>query len=119
MRQRERLRRRLKLRENELKLIMTPIKSLAMVRRPLEKAFMCKSQFIFFFFHDSFRTVSLVFHMFAMGRASHLFLGGGGGGGLAKEKQTHAKEKNEKHRYTRKHVKTFMQVSLIFGIYIT
>ena len=42
--------------------------------------------------------VSLVFHMFAMGRASHLFLGGGevGGGGVAKEKQNHAQEKKEK-----------------------
>ena len=41
--------------------------------------------------------VSLVFHMFGMGRASHLFGGGGGGGrGLAKEKQNHAQEKKEK-----------------------
>ena len=40
--------------------------------------------------------VSLVFHMFAMGRASHLFWGWGGveggGGGLAKEKQNSRKE---------------------------
>ena len=44
--------------------------------------------------------VSLVFHMFAMGRASHLFIfffeGGGGRRGLAKEKQNHAQEKKEK-----------------------
>ena len=40
--------------------------------------------------------VSLVFHMFAMGRASHLFLGGGEGRGLAKEKQNHTQEKKEK-----------------------
>ena len=36
--------------------------------------------------------VSLVFHMFAMGRASHLFFGGEEGGGLAKEKQNARKE---------------------------
>ena len=41
--------------------------------------------------------VSLVFHLFAMGRASHLFFGGRrGGGGLAKEIQNHAQEKKEK-----------------------
>ena len=40
--------------------------------------------------------VSLVFHMFPMGRASHLFFGGEEGGGLAKEKQNHAQEKTEK-----------------------
>ena len=40
--------------------------------------------------------VSLVFHMFAMGRASHLFWGGGGGWGLAKENQNHVQEKKEK-----------------------
>ena len=44
--------------------------------------------------------MSLVFHMFAMGRASHLFfffgVGVGEGGGLAKEKQNHAQEKKEK-----------------------
>ena len=39
--------------------------------------------------------MSLVFHMFAMGRASHLCLGVRGGG-LAKEKQNHAQEKKEK-----------------------
>ena len=39
--------------------------------------------------------VSLVFHLFAMGRASHLFFGGRRGG-LAKEKQNHAQEKKEK-----------------------
>ena len=39
--------------------------------------------------------VSLVVHMFAMGRASHLFWGYEGG--LAKtEKQNHAQEKKEK-----------------------
>ena len=69
---------------------MTPIKSLAMIKESLEKAFTCKSRHD----HDSFRMVSLVFHMFAMGRASLFFWGGGagwrGGGGLAKEKQNHA-----------------------------
>ena len=40
--------------------------------------------------------VSLVFHIFAMGRASLFFGGGGGGGGLEKEKQSHAQEKKEK-----------------------
>ena len=43
--------------------------------------------------------VSLVFHMFAMGRASHLLFflrGGGGRRGLAKEKQNHVQEKKEK-----------------------
>ena len=82
--ERERLRRRLKLRDNELKLIVTPIKSLAMVRWPLEKAFMCD--------HDSFRTVSLVFHMFAMGRASHSFWWGGGGVSKRKTKSCTRKE---------------------------
>ena len=40
--------------------------------------------------------VSLVFQMFAMGRASHLFFGGEEGGGLVKEKQNHAQEKEKK-----------------------
>ena len=40
--------------------------------------------------------VSLVFHMFPLGRASHLCFWGEEGGGLAKEKQNHAQEKTEK-----------------------
>ena len=39
--------------------------------------------------------VSLVFHMFAMGRATHLFFGGEEGR-LAKEKQNHTQEKKER-----------------------
>ena len=38
--------------------------------------------------HDSFRMVSLVFQMFPMGRASHLFWGGGGGGRGASKRKT-------------------------------
>ena len=68
--------------------------------------------------------VSLVVHMFAMGRASHLFWGlggGGGGGGWQKQKKKKNKimhkKRRRKHWYTRKHEKTFMQVSpLISGI---
>ena len=51
---------------------MTPIKSLAMIKRSLEKAFMCKSHFMIMI-HSGM--VSLVAHMFAMGQASHLFWG--------------------------------------------
>ena len=64
---------------------MTPIKSLAMVRRPLEKAGTGVN-------HDSVRTVSLVLHMFAMGRASHLCLGVRGGVSKRKTKSCTRKE---------------------------
>ena len=50
---------------------MTPIKSLAMMKRSLKKAFMCKSHFMIMIHSE----LSLVVHMFAMGRASHLFWG--------------------------------------------
>ena len=41
--------------------------------------------------------VSLVFHMFAMGRASRLFEGGGGGGrGVSKRKTKSSTRKKEK-----------------------
>ena len=41
--------------------------------------------------------VSLVFQMFAMGRASHLFFGGKeGGGGVSKRKTKSCTEKKEK-----------------------
>ena len=40
--------------------------------------------------------VSLVFHMFPLGGASHLWFWGEEGGGLAKGKQNHAQEKTEK-----------------------
>ena len=93
---------------------MTPIKSLAMVRRPLEKAFMCKSQFMIM--THSERCLLFFTCLLWDGPAIYFW---GEEGGLAKEKQTHAKEKKEKNRYTRKHGKTFMQVSLIFGICIT
>ena len=71
---------------------MTPIKSLAMIKRSLQKAFMCKSH-VMITIHSEW--CLLFFHIFAMGRASHLFFWGGGGG-LAKEKQSHAQEKKEK-----------------------
>ena len=102
--------------ENELKLIMTPIKSLAMITRSLEKAFMCESH-VMIMIHSEW--CLLFFTCLLWDGPAIYFFGGGEEGGLAKEKQTHAKEKKEKNRYTRKHVKTFMQVSLIFGICIT
>ena len=74
---------------------MTPIKSLAMIKRSLEKALMCKSH-VMIMIHSEW---CIVFHMFAMGPASHLFFGGRrgwGGGRLPKEKQNHAQEKKEK-----------------------
>ena len=50
--------------------------------------------------------------MFAMGRASHLFLGGAGG--LAKEKQNHAQEKKEK-KYVHKEACENVYASLIIS----
>ena len=67
--------------------------------------------------------VSLDFHMFAMGRANQLFYGGeeAGGGGFKQKKNKimQPQEKKEENWYTRKHGKTFMQVSPILGICIT
>ena len=68
--------------------------------------------------------VSLVFHMFAMGRASHLFIyfferGWGEEGSSQKKNKIMHKKRRRKNGYTRKHGKTFMQVSPIFGICVT
>ena len=78
--------------ENELKLIMTPIKSLAMITRSLEKAFMCESH-VMIMIHSEW---CLLFFTCLLwdGPLSHLFLGGGGG--LAIEKQNHTQEKKER-----------------------
>ena len=53
---------------------------------------MCKSH-VMIMIHSEW--CLLFFHIIAMGRASHSFLGGEEGG-LAKEKQSHAQEKKEK-----------------------
>ena len=91
---------------------MTPIKSLAMIKRSLEKVFMGKSHFMIMI-HSG---VSCCSHV-CYGTSQPFILGLGGG--LAKtEKQNHAHEKKEKKWYTRKHGKTFMQVSPISGICI-
>ena len=66
--------------------------------------------------------VSLVFfpHVCYGTGQPFIWVGGGGGRrGLAKEKQNRAQEKKEKNWYTRKHAKTFMQVSPILGVCIT
>ena len=93
------------------------IKSLAMVKRSLDKAFMYKSQFIIMI-HSEW---CLLFFtcLLCMGRAAEPFIFWEEEGGLAKEKQNHAQEKKERKWYTRKHGRTFMQVSPILGICIT
>ena len=64
---------------------MTPIKSVAMIKRSLEKAFVCKSH-VMIMIHSKW-CLLFFFHMFAMGRASHLFgWGGGGEEGVSKRK---------------------------------
>ena len=75
--------------ENELKLIMTPIKSLAMITRSLEKAFMCESH-VMIMIHSEW--CLLFFRCFLWDGPAIYFGEGGGeeGGGLAKEKQNHA-----------------------------
>ena len=90
--ERERLRRRLKLRDNELKLIMTPIKSLAIVRQPLEKAFMCKSHFMIMTHSER---CLLFFTCLLWDRTTHLFWGGGGGVSKRKTKSC-SRKKREK-----------------------
>ena len=75
---------------------MTPIKSLAMIKRSLQKAFVCKSH-VMITIHSEW--CLLFFHIFAMGRARAIYFLGGGGG-LAKEKQSHAQEKKEKRMGT-------------------
>ena len=72
-------------------------------------------QKITFHDHDSFRMVSLFVRMFAMRRASHLFLGGCGG--LAKtEKQNLAQEKKEKKNGTQESMgKRFCKSHLFWG----
>ena len=75
---------------------MTPIKSLAMTKRLLEKAFVCKSH-VMIMTHSKWR---LLFSTCLLwdGPAIYFFFwaGVGGGGGLAKEKQNHAQEKEKK-----------------------
>ena len=69
---------------------MTPIKSLAMIKRSLGKAFMCKSHLVIMI-HSG---VSCCSHV-CYGTSQPFILGLGGG--LAKtEKQNHAHEKKEK-----------------------
>ena len=70
---------------------MTPIKSLAMVRRPLEKALMCKSHFMIM--THSERCLLFFTCLLWDGPAIYFW---GEEGGLAKEKQNHAQEKKEK-----------------------
>ena len=93
----ERLRRRLKPRENELKLIMTPIKSLAMISRSLEKAFK-KSHFMIMI-HSEWRL--FLFACFLWDEPATYFWGGWGG--LAKtEKQNLTQENKEKKMVQKK-----------------
>ena len=77
---------------------MTPIKSLAMIKRSLEKAFMCKSHFMIMI-HSEW--CPLLFTCLLWDKPAIYFgvrkCGLGGGGGLAKtEKQNHAQEKKGK-----------------------
>ena len=106
-------RRRLKPRENELKLIMSPIKSLAMIKRSLEKAFMCKSH-VMIMIH-----LELLFFTCLLWDGPAIYFWGGGRGGGVSKRKTKCKKRRRNSRYTRKHGKTFMQVSPIFGICIT
>ena len=101
--------------ENELKLIMTPIKSLAMITRSLEKAFMCESH-VMIMIHSEW---CLLFFTCLLwdGPLSHLFLRGRRG--VSKRKTKSYTRKEGENWYTRKHGKTFMQVSPILGICIT
>ena len=69
---------------------MTPIKSLAMIKRSLEKAFMCKSHVMI---HSEW---CLLFQSHVCYETSQPFILGGEEGGLAKEKQNHTREKKEK-----------------------
>ena len=98
---------------------MTPIKSVAMIKRSLEKAFVCKSH-VMIMIHSKW-CLLFFFSTCLLWDGPAIYLGGGGGGrrGLAKEKQNRAQEKKEKNWYTRKHAKTFMQVSPILGVCIT
>ena len=66
---------------------MTPIKSLAMIKRSLEKAFMCKSH-VMIMIHLEL----LFFTCLLWDGPAIYFWGGGRGGGLAKEKQNARKE---------------------------
>ena len=74
---------------------MTPIKSLAMMKRSLKKAFMCKSHFMIMI-HSNY---VLLFTCLLWDEPA-IYFGvriRRGGGGLAKtEKQYHAQEKKEK-----------------------
>ena len=73
---------------------MTPIKSLAMMKRSLKKAFICKSHFIIMI-HSNY---VLLFTCLLWDEPA-IYFGvkiRRGGGGLAKEKQNHAHEKKEK-----------------------
>ena len=72
---------------------MTPIKSLAMIKRSLEKAFMCKSH-VMIMIHSEW--CLLFFTCLLWDGPAIYFLGGGEGWGLAKEKQYHTQEKKEK-----------------------
>ena len=85
---------------------MTPIKSLGMIKRSLEKAFMCKSHFMIMIHSEWCLLLSTcllwnepaIYFWVRRGAGGE----GGGGGGW----------------YTRKHGNTFMQVSPICGICI-
>ena len=78
---------------------MTLIKSLAMIKRSLEKAFTCKSHFMIMI-HSEWCT--LLFTCLLWGEPAIYFgvrkwgLGGGEGGFKNRKKQKHAKEKKEK-----------------------
>ena len=71
---------------------MTPIKSLAMIKRSLGKAFMCKSHLVIMIHSEWCLLLFTCFY-----GTSQPFTLGLGGCGLAKtEKQNHAQEKKEK-----------------------
>ena len=93
---------------------MTPIKSLAMIKRSLEKAFMCKSHFMIMI-HSEW--CLLFFTCLLWGEPAIYF---GVRRGVSKtEKQNYAQEKKEKKLVHKEAWETFMQVSPISGICMT
>ena len=94
---------------------MTPIKPLVMIKRSLEKAFMCKSQFMIMI-HSEWCLLLFTCLLWDEPAIYFGFRSGGASKNGKKTKIMH-KKRRRKHWYIRKHEKTFMQVSpLISGI---
>ena len=78
--------------ENELKLIMTPIKSLAMIKRSLEKAFMCKSH-VMIMIHSEW---CLLFFTCLLWDGPAIYFGGVGGGVSKRKSKSCTRKEGEK-----------------------